>query len=324
MKYTNNALNILAVKEFKGIGRAWIVKNLKGNESVEKIVFLLNQKSKKEPKITIEDFENCKNQILQKLEPFQEFYDGVVALGDRDFPPYRGKVKESERPIFLFYKGNLSLLNLENKNATVIGLLNPDEAIIEREEKMVTELVKRNFTIVSGLALGCDSVAHIQALRERGKTVAILPSPIHNILPAKNKELAVDIVQNGGLLISEYYDNFTNPRELTTRYVERDRLQALYCDIIILTASYAQDSSYRWKELSGKKLDSGARLAMGFAKDYEIPRAIMYNEKEDTNNPMFDLNRQLLSEGNIVILTQKNIDVLEQNIGRKQYQQRLF
>lgn len=327
MKYTDNALNILACKEFKGVGRAWINKNLKGNESIEKIVSLINEKSKEEQKITIDDFEDCKNQILQKIEPFSEAYDGFVAIGDKDFPPYRGSVKDSEKPIFLFYKGNQDLLNKENNNATVIGLLNPDETIVEREKKMVSELVKQDMTIVSGLAFGCDSVAHIQALEDAGKTIAILPSPIHNILPARNKELAFEIVENGGLLISEYYTDFSNPRELTTRYVERDRLQALYCDVIILAASYAQDSANRWKELSGQKLDSGARLAMGFAKDYGIPRWVMYDEKSDNQNPMFDLNREILNnDKNVKIISKKEIEKISEKFDndKKKYQGSVF
>lgn len=307
MKYTQNALNILTTKQFKGIGRAWIIKHLKGNESVESIVDIINEKSKEEEKITIDDFENSKRNIEEKLESFSEAYDGFVAIGDKDFPPYRGNVKDSEKPVFLFYKGNLDLLNMENINITVIGLLNPDENIIEREKRIVSKLVNKNATIVSGLAFGCDSVAHDQSL-EGGKTIAILPSPIHNILPARNKKLAFEIVEKGGLLISEYYEDFKSPRELTTRYVERDRLQALFCDKIILIASYAQDSADKREELSGQKLDSGARIAMQKAKEYGIPRLLMYDEKNDANNPMFDLNRQLIEEGDVQILTPKIIE----------------
>lgn len=47
MIYSDNAINILTVKTYRGIGRAWIVKNLKGNESVDTIVFLLNRDAKK-------------------------------------------------------------------------------------------------------------------------------------------------------------------------------------------------------------------------------------------------------------------------------------
>lgn len=200
-------------------------------------------------------------------------------------------MKESKL-IFLFYKGNLNLLETENNCITVIGLLNPDENIEFREQKIVAEIVKRKVIIVSGLAFGCDSIAHKQALIG-GNTIAILPSPLNNIMPAKNKTLAYEIIENGGLLITEYYDEHKSAMDLSSRYKDRDRLQALFCDAIILAASYAQDSATLWN-ITDQKLDSGARLAMGFAKEYNIPRAVMYDPNGDINNPMFDLNRELI------------------------------
>ena len=116
MKYTDNALNIITAKTYKGIGRAWITKNLKGNESVEKIVSLLNNSSKQDYSITIDDFEFNKTQIIRQIETFEEYCDGLVAIGDKNFPKYRGDVKESERPIFLFYKGDINLLDIENSS----------------------------------------------------------------------------------------------------------------------------------------------------------------------------------------------------------------
>lgn len=316
MKYTDNAINILTVKTFKGIGRAWIIKNLKGNENVEQIVSLLNTNSKQENPVTFNDFDFSKNEIIKKLKSFKDSCDGIVAIGDEFFPKYRGTVKESEQPVFLFYKGDINLLGIENKNITVIGLLNPTEEIQIREEKIVAEIIKRNVTIISGLAFGCDSIAHKQALKG-GKTVAILPSPLNNILPAKNKSLAYEIVEEKGLLVTEYYEDFKSSMELNSRYKERDRLQALFCDTIILAASYAQDSGTRWK-IYDKKLDSGARLAMGYAKDYNIPRALMYDKNIDSENPMFDLNRQLMSEQkDIIILTKKNLEEIINKIELK-------
>lgn len=316
MKYTDNAINIITAKTYKGIGRAWINKMLKGNESLETIVSLINKNSKQDELITIDDFEFDKKQIINQIEKFQESCDGLVAIGDRDFPKYRGNVKESERPIFLFYKGDISLLDIEHSCITVIGLLNPDEKIEIREQKIVAEIVNRNVLVVSGLAFGCDSIAHKQALKG-GKTIAVLPSPLNNIMPAKNKGLAFEIVEEGGLLITEYYDEHKSAMDLSSRYKDRDRLQALYCDAIILAASYAQDSAERWK-MSGQKLDSGARLAMGFAKDYNIPRAVMYDQSLDSENPMFDLNRQLIAEQrDITILTQKTLDDLINKVKSK-------
>jgi DNA processing protein len=308
MKYTDNALNILTTKSYKGIGNAWIVKNLKGNESIETIVSLLNKTIKGE-QTNEDEFERLKNNFEKKLiEKFNnELCDGFVALGDKDFPQHRGNVKDSERPIFLYYKGNIDLLSIDNKNITVIGLLNPEGDIEERERKIVAQFVKNGATIISGLAFGCDSISHQQALDSNGKTVAVLPSPLNSIMPARNKGLAFQIVEEGGLLVTEYGTDFKSQMELSSRYKERDRLQALFCDTIVLAASYAQNSAERWK-MFGQKLDSGARLAMGFAKDYGIPRAVMYDEHIDNNNPMFDLNRDLIKEQNdITIITQDNI-----------------
>jgi DNA processing protein len=307
MKYTKNSLNILTAKSYKGVGNAWIVKNLKGNENVESIVALLNKTIKGEP-TNIDEFERLKNNFEKKLiEKFEDCCDGFVALGDPLFPQHRGNVKESERPVFLYYKGNIDLLSIDNKNIAVIGLLNPEGNIEERERNIVAQFVKNGATIVSGLAFGCDSISHQQALVSNGKTVAILPSPLNNILPARNKGLAFQIVEEGGLLVTEYGTDFKSPMELSSRYKERDRLQALFCDTIVLAASYAQNSAERWK-LLGQKLDSGARLAMGYAKDYNIPRAVIYDEHIDKSNPMFDLNRDLIREQqDITIITQDNV-----------------
>lgn len=314
MKYTSNALNILTALSYKGIGKAWVVKRIRGNESVETIVSFLNETIKE---VTdIDEFERKRKGFETTiLNKFENYCDGFVALGDKDFPQFRGNVKEGERPVFLFYKGDIHLLSIENKNITVIGLLNPREDIESRERKIVDQFVKSGATIISGLALGCDSISHKQALDSNGKTVAILPSPLSNILPTKNRDLALQIVEEGGLLVTEYGNDFKSPMELSSRYKERDRLQALFCDTIVLAASYSQDSSKYWENLSGKKLDSGARLAMNYAKEYNIPRAVMYDKNIDVNNPMFDLNRKIIQEQkDTIVITQDNLSEIVKNI----------
>lgn len=321
MNYTENALNILTAKSYKGIGNAWIIKNLIGNESVETIVSLLNKTIRGEL-TSVEEFERLRKDFeLKLLDKLEQWCDGFVALGDHNFPKHRGNVKDSEQPVFLYYKGDIDLLNRDN-NITVIGLLNPEGDIEEREREIVKEFVKKGATIVSGLAYGCDSISHKQTLDSNGKTVAILPSPLNSILPARNKGLAYQIVEEGGLLISEYGNDFKSRMELSTRYKERDRLQALYCDTIVLAASYAKDSAERWN-ITGQKLDSGARLAMGYAKDYGIPRAVMYDEILDNSNPMFDLNREIIKEHrSVTVLTQNNISAsIEKIINSRQSQQ---
>ena len=293
MKFTDNALNVLTTKTFRGIGRAWIVKHLKGNESTAKLAALLNQDAKKGRTISIYEFEDRKKSIRSQFEQLAGVVDGIVAVGDSNFPLHRGVVKNSEKPIALFYRGDLRLLEKQNKNVTVIGLLNPDEDTEEFEKRVVSRLVSYGVTIVSGLALGCDSVAHEQALLSGGKTVAILPSPITDILPQRNKELAEEIVQKDGLLVSEYYEKVNSRSELGGRYQERDRLQALFSDCVILSASYAKNNLGN---------DSGSRHAMNYALSYSIVRAITYDSELNAGNPKYDLNRQLIREDNSVIV----------------------
>lgn len=250
---------------------------------------------------------------------FADFNDeyGLVSFGDVDYPfiidrlgapikpgyttkrdEYKTKVPNRKRaPHYLLYRGDISLLNKNNfrKNIAVIGLLNPTIDIINREKRIVKEIVRRGGNIVSGLALGCDSVAHRTCLENNGKTIAVLPSKLDSILPKENIGLANEIVANGGLLITEYYNEPIEKFELSARYVERDRLQAYFSNSIVLTASYRhsnkKDSQY---PLDGIKRDSGSRHAMKIAGDIGRKRYVLFNASIDADNEMFDLNKDLL------------------------------
>lgn len=299
MKFTENAINVMATRTYKGIGKAWITKNLSTSKSESEIVELLNSSSKFSNPLTVEEFNGKKNLIKGLLAKSGGMIDGVVALGDDDFPPHRGIVKDSEKPIFIFYRGNLSLLAAENNNIAVIGLLNPNKTIEVVERGLVARMVENGAVIVSGLALGCDTIAHQQTLDSKGRTVAILPGPLNDILPAKNRGLAEEIVKNDGLLISEYLTSAKSKMELSGRYQERDRLQPLYSNSIVLAASYSKNDIGN---------DSGSRLAMGYARDYSIPRVVIYDEENDFDNPKYDLNRQIIGEdSNAYVVSRLNI-----------------
>lgn len=305
MKITENALNILAAMTYKGIGKAWIVKNIEGDDPLNKLVELLNRGTKEQNSISVVDFNDRKENIRKQCNELNSSIDGVVAIGDSDFPPCRGVVKNSEKPVVLFYRGNLALLKRQNKIASVIGLLNPDEGTEVSESAMVSELVRNGVTILSGLALGCDSIAHKQTLISGGKTIAALPSPISDILPAANRDLAEEIVKKKGLLISEYFEASKSKMQLTSRYIERDRLQALFSDCVVLAASYAENNMGN---------DSGARHAMNYAASYSITRAVMYDNKTHSRNLKYDLNRQLMNERSVVVIEGGNLQELMKRI----------
>ncbi|MDA2936609.1 DNA-protecting protein DprA, partial [Patescibacteria group bacterium AH-259-L05] len=71
-------------------------------------------------------------------------------------------------------------------------------------EYFVRSLVQRGMTIISGLALGIDGLAHKTTLEAGGRTIAVLGSGLDTIFPAVHKKLARDIVDSGGAVITEY------------------------------------------------------------------------------------------------------------------------
>lgn len=307
MNRFENAIKILTVMSFSGFRRAWVYNNYKEDEPIEILLAKMNKKSK-EP-ISLKEFECQKAKVEEDIEKLGDSIDGVISFVDEGFPPVRGKgVNASDFPVVLFYKGDLSLLYPNNKTIAVIGLLNPTEQIQIVEERVVEMLVGKGAVIVSGLANGCDSIAHIHTLELEGKTVAILPSALDYILPARNSILADEIVENGGLLITEYYKEVKSQKELYGRYPERDRLQAIFADCVVLSASYA-------KEDAG---DSGSRYAMETAKKYGIRRAVMYNPIVNKEDAMFNLNRQICSGDNSVIVINKHtiLDAIDKVMGK--------
>ena len=284
MKYTENALNLLTARTFPKKGPAWINNNLKGNDDVETLYRLLETHEY--------EFQKKREKIESAINQLDKSIDGVVALGDTDFPKVRGNVKSADKPFALFYKGDISLLQNSNLNISVIGVLNPDEKVELTETMVIKEILKYGATIVSGLALGCDSIAHKTALENKGKTIAILPCSLNNIIPKENIDLAKQIVEYEGLLVSEYYEAPHSKNEMINRFIVRDRLQAMFSDAVLLAASYAQNNQGN---------DSGSRHAMGKAKDYGIKRAVIYNEQKHKSIPMYDLNRQIFMEDRSVI-----------------------
>ena len=122
-------------------------------------------------------------------------------------PDYPETLRDIEdKPYALFCQGDVGLLASDclavigTRKASYYG---------RRVTKDFTAILCDYFTIVSGLAYGVDTIAHETTLEEHGKTIAVLGGGLLNIYPAANSGLAERIVQNGGLLVSEYGLNAT-------------------------------------------------------------------------------------------------------------------
>lgn len=219
----------------------------------------------------------------------------IVSIFDDELSYFVGTINKTDIPILLVCKGDTSLIKDISKNVAVVGTLNPSEDIKNGEQQFVQSLLQNEKVIVSGLAKGCDTIAHETCLKCGGKTIAILPTTINNIYPKENLKLADEIVKNGGLVLTEYVTEPATKFERINRFIARDRLQALFCKDIILIASHRQGEG-----------DSGSRHAMSKAKKYERNRYVMFNKTKDHANPQFGLNEDLINHG-CEILTKENI-----------------
>lgn len=314
MKISKNAIIVATALKMKGVGNKWVVENIKADSTESDIIERLAHKKQKSYKDAECEFDKCKRAVESEIESLENHADGIIAFCDEGFPTYKSAVKSIDKPALLTYKGDLKLLDEKLLKIAVIGLLNPCEKIKDLEEKITAKMLQKDAVIVSGLAKGCDQIAHEIALKHNGATIAILPSILRKILPSSNAELADEIVANGGLLISEYIDECANPRfGLSQRYIERDRLQALFSDAVCLVASYAHSDSK-----VNKSKDSGARHALGRAKEWDILRIA---PKGKDNDERFNLNREILGDykNPAIEINTQNIDsVIDKIIQSKQ------
>lgn len=178
-------------------------------------------------KVTL-DYLSDANKIAKKVvDESERLGIGYVALYDEDYPELlRNTINEEgklEPPLLVWYRGDLSITKMPG--LAVIGTREPTNEGIAGGQYLASEFAKIGFNIISGLAIGCDTCGHIGALKVGGKTTAILANGLdHNsIYPPDNQDLAEEIVEKGGLLLSEY--RIGSP---VNRYnlVARDRLQS--------------------------------------------------------------------------------------------------
>lgn len=107
-------------------------------------------------------------------------------------------------------------------------------------EDLVLGLVARGITIVSGLALGVDAVAHRTATKGGGLHIAVLANGLNQILPASNTQLARDLLESGGVIISEYPEGTPSFKQ---NFVARNRIVSGLSDALLITEATEQSGT---------------------------------------------------------------------------------
>ena len=143
----------------------------------------------------------------------------IIEFASRAYPERLRNIKNP--PSRLYVEGDIDILN--EISIAVIGSRTNTQYGEKMCKKFVKNLVEYNFNIISGLAMGIDSIAHKTCLKKGGKTIAVLPSGLNNIYPFQHRELAREIVDNGGAIISEYENNI---KADSKKFLERNRIVA--------------------------------------------------------------------------------------------------
>ena len=124
----------------------------------------------------------------------------VTGYTDENYPPLLKHIPDP--PLVLFYMGSIQAL--AGASIAIIGARRCTTNGRVMAQQMAADLALQKICIVSGLALGIDTAAHLGALSQQGVTVAFLGCGLDRIYPASNKQLAQQIIDQGGGLVSEY------------------------------------------------------------------------------------------------------------------------
>lgn len=142
----------------------------------------------------------------EKLIKYQKQHNFITLL-DPTYPDYLKQIYNC--PALLFYKGNIDLL--KNKCLSFIGARAASVYGIKVVRKLIPEMIKNDFTIVSGLAKGIDSVSHQVAMQNGGHTIGVIGTGLDICYPKETAHIQRTMMEEQ-LVISEYL-NGTGPRK---------------------------------------------------------------------------------------------------------------
>lgn len=192
-----------------------------------------------------------------------------ISIESEDYPKQLKEIYDP--PLKLYILGNKQLL--KEKGVAIVGARKATEYGKKVTLQISKELSQIGINIISGLALGIDTYAHLGTLHEEciGKTIAILGSGLDKIYPKENIELARHIIKSGGCIVSEYP---VGTRANKMNFPQRNRIiSALSKGVLVVEAS----------EKSGSLITADFALEQG-REVFAVPGDINKETSMGTNN----------------------------------------
>lgn len=198
---------------------------------------------------------------LEEEEYMQKNNIEIISISDGRYPRLLKQIYDPPKKLYI--KGNKNILN--KTSIAIIGAREATEYGKNAAKYFAYNLTKEGINIVSGLAKGVDSFAHIGAICGNGKTIAVVGTGLDIVYPKENKYLEEKIINTGGAIISEYPLG-TPPKK--RNFPARNRIvSGLSKGVIVVEA----------KEKSGTLITVDFALEQG--RDvYVVPRKYKFNQ----------------------------------------------
>lgn len=216
-------ITLLNVRGFGNIKVKSLMENLENfdydnpNDILDLISY--NAKNKKMVLPTIVEIESCFEKAQRIVEKCEKNHIQIIQPQSNYYPKNLKDI--TGMPMILYSHGNKNLLKNSSKLISIIGTRKPSIEAVKLGKNLTNKFLEKDFVIVSGLAIGCDSIAHSVCLENNKPTIAVLPSGFENITPLENKILSQNIIEQEGLLLSEYEPSLTATKN---KYIERNRI----------------------------------------------------------------------------------------------------
>lgn len=250
---------------------------------------------------------------------YEEFADSIIERANRSdvsilnplMAAYPKRLLLNKKyPPVLYCIGDTEVLN-EKKAVAIIGTREPTDFGKRMGHRLAELLVEDGYVIVSGLAIGCDTVGHEGALDAGGKTIAVLPTPIDApVYPKQNQALADRIVDTGGVLVSEYAPGVElHDKQLVSNLVARDEWQPGLSDGLICIET---------------SVNGGSNHALRHAQNTDTPIAVFdYSSRDAANfnsDERFGGNVHYLQNGAMPIYEAATVDAFKQAMDKYRLQ----
>ena len=205
-------------------------------------------------------WDNALREADQDLSAAVTLNARIICELDDEYSPLLKATQD--RPFFLYIRGNWA--PDVSRSVAIIGTRQPTQHGTAIAERITEYFVSAGWSVVSGLAIGCDAIAHRTAMTHGGHTVAVLAHGLQTVAPKQHQQLAEQILDKGGALVTEYgFGVEPTPHQ----FAKRDRIQAGLAAGVVMIQSDTTGGSLHASRAS---IDYERILAVPCATDRDV------------------------------------------------------